>query len=236
MRKDGRKADELRKIYIKKRYQKYADGSCFISFGDTKVLCAATIQETVPPHLVGSGTGWVSAEYSFLPRAGKRRTSRQRSFSAGRTHEIQRLIGRSLRSSVDLSLLGERSVMIDCDVIQADGGTRTTSINGAFIAMSEAFKKMMKLKMINSFPVKDFIAAVSVGIVNGKPLLDLCESEDNDAAVDMNIVMTGSGRFIEIQGTGEEYTFSDMQLRDLIALAKKGISKIVKIEKNAVKK
>ncbi|HAM38381.1 MAG TPA: ribonuclease PH [Elusimicrobia bacterium] len=236
MRIDDRKYDEIRKIKIIRNYQKFADASCLIQCGNTKVLCAATIQNSVPNHLKDSGTGWVSSEYAFLPRAGTQRNSRQRSISAGRTQEIQRLIGRSLRSIVDLSLLGERSILIDCDVIQADGGTRTTSINGAFITLHDALNKMRNEGYIDRIPIKNYIGAISVGIYNGEILLDLCASEDNKASVDMNVVMTDTGRFVEIQGTGEEATFSQKDLERMLKLAKKGISEIIEIQKNVIKK
>jgi len=236
MREDGRKPDQLRNIKIVRNYQKYADGSCLIEFGNTKVLCAASIQDSVPPHLVGTGTGWISAEYSLLPRAGSKRTPRNKSISSGRTHEIQRLIGRALRAVVNLEKLGEKTVFIDCDVIQADGGTRTTSINGAFIALCDALKKMRNAGYIDEIPVRSYVAALSVGIVNGEILLDLCGSEDNRASVDMNVVMTDRGRFVEIQGTGEEATFSAAELNKMLGLAKQGIAAIIKIQKDVIKK
>ncbi|MEW6556247.1 MAG: ribonuclease PH [Elusimicrobiota bacterium] len=236
MRIDGRRNDELRKIKIIRNYQKFADASCLIECGNTKVLCAATIQKTVPPHLKDTGTGWISAEYALLPRAGDQRTSRQRSISAGRTQEIQRLIGRCLRAVTDLPSMGENSVLIDCDVIQADGGTRTTAINGAFITLHDTLNKMKNQQLIEKIPLKKYVAAVSVGIVEKKILLDLCAKEDNDADVDMNIVMTEDGRFVEIQGTGEEATFSNNDLEKMLKLAKKGILEIVKIQKNVIKK
>lgn len=236
MRTDGRKFDELRKFKIIRNYQKFADASCLIQCGNTKVLCAATIQQSVPPHLKDKGTGWISAEYALLPRAGNQRTSRQRSISAGRTQEIQRLIGRCLRAVTDLPSLGERSVLIDCDVIQADGGTRTTAINGAFITLHDALNKMKNQQLIERIPIKKYVAAVSVGIVDRKILLDLCAEEDNEADVDMNIVMTDDGRFVEIQGTGEEATFSENELEKMIELARKGIQEIIKIQKNVIKK
>ncbi|MDD5687954.1 MAG: ribonuclease PH [Elusimicrobia bacterium] len=236
MRLDGRKFDELRKMKIIRNFQKFADASCLIQCGNTRVLCAATIQRSVPPHLKDSGTGWVTAEYSLLPRAGNTRTSRQRSISAGRTQEIQRLIGRSLRAVVDLQSLGEQSVLLDCDVIQADGGTRTTAINGAFITLYDALNKMRNEGLIERIPIKNYIAAVSVGITDDKVLLDLCAKEDNGADVDMNVVMTDTGRFVEIQGTGEEATFSQRDLERMLFVAKKGILEIIKIQKNVIKK
>ncbi|MBI5574514.1 MAG: ribonuclease PH [Elusimicrobia bacterium] len=236
MRIDGRKFDELRKIKITRNYQKFADASCLIQCGNTKVLCAATIQKSVPPHLKDTGTGWISAEYALLPRAGNQRTSRQRSISAGRTQEIQRLIGRCLRAVTDLPSMGEHSILIDCDVIQADGGTRTTAINGAFIVLNDALNKMKNQGLIEKIPLKKYVAAVSVGIVDGKILLDLCAKEDNAADVDMNIVMTDEGKFVEIQGAGEESTFSQNDLEKMLRHAKKGILEIIKIQKNVLKK
>jgi ribonuclease PH len=236
MRLDDRKFDELRKIKIVRNYQKFADASCMIQCGNTKVLCAATIQQSVPPHLKDSGTGWVSAEYALLPRAGSQRNSRQRSISAGRTQEIQRLIGRSLRAVVDLSAMGERSVLIDCDVIQADGGTRTTAINGSFITLHDALNKMRNEGFLDKIPIKNYLAAVSVGIFEDKILLDLCANEDNKASVDMNVVMTNDGKFVEIQGTGEEATFSQKDLEKMLKLAKKGILEIIEIQKDVIEK
>ncbi|MBN1384108.1 MAG: ribonuclease PH [Elusimicrobia bacterium] len=236
MRIDNRNLDELRKIKIIRNYQKFADASCLIQCGNTKIICAATIQQSVPPHLKDTGTGWVTAEYALLPRAGDRRTSRQRTISAGRTQEIQRLIGRCLRAVVDLPAMGEKSILIDCDVVQADGGTRTTSINGAFIALYDALNKMKNTGLIDTIPIKSYVAATSVGIVDDKILLDLCAKEDNKASVDMNVVMTDTGRFVEIQGTGEEATFSQKDLEKMLKLAKDGISEIIKLQKNIIQK
>ncbi|MFH1541214.1 MAG: ribonuclease PH [Elusimicrobiota bacterium] len=236
MRIDGRKFDELRKIKIIRDYQKFADASCLIECGNTKVLCAATIQKSVPPHLKDTGTGWVTAEYALLPRAGNQRTSRQRSISAGRTQEIQRLIGRCLRAVTDLRSMGEQSILIDCDVIQADGGTRTTAINGAFISLYDALNKMKNQGLIKKIPLKKYVAAVSVGIVDGKVILDLCAKEDNGADVDTNIVMTDDNKFVEIQGAGEESTFSQNDLQKMLKLAKKGISEIIEIQKSVIQK
>jgi len=236
MRIDGRKPDELRKIKISRNFQKYADGSCLIEFGNTHVICAASIQDSVPPHLVGTGTGWITAEYALLPRAGTKRTPRSKMISSGRTHEIQRLIGRSLRAVVALEKLGEKTIIIDCDVLQADGGTRTASISGAFVALYEALVKLKKNGKIKEIPVRSYVAAVSAGIVNGEILLDLCGKEDNIASVDMNVVMTDRGEFVEIQGTGEESTFSSSELNKILAAAKDSITEIIKIQKNAIKK
>jgi len=228
MRIDGRKADELRKIRITRNYIKSAEGSVLIQMGDTWVLCTATVENSVPPFLRGKGTGWVTAEYAMLPRSSAQRIQRERSKVGGRTHEIQRLIGRALRSVVDLSALGERSVLIDCDVIQADGGTRTASITGAYIALVDALRHLKKQRLLETIPVTDHLAAVSVGIVEGKPMLDLCYQEDSTADVDMNLVMTGSGRIVEVQGTAEGVPFSKAELAKMLALGEKGIKALVR--------
>src|SRR5512135_1294628 len=208
MRADGRKTDELRKPRITRKYLKTAEGSVLIEMGDTKVICTATVENSVPPFLRGKGTGWVTAEYAMLPRSSGQRIQRERSKVGGRTHEIQRLIGRSLRAVVDMAALGERSVLIDCDVIQADGGTRTASITGAYVALVDALRHLKKQKMIETVPLTDYLAAVSVGIVERKPVLDLCYAEDSEADVDMNLVMTGKGAIVEVQGTAEGEPFS----------------------------
>ena len=228
MRSDGRKADELRKLKVTRNYLKTAEGSVLIEFGDTRVLCTATVENSVPPFLKGKGTGWVTAEYAMLPRSSAQRISRERSKVGGRTHEIQRLIGRSLRSVVDMKALGERTVLIDCDVIQADGGTRTASITGAYIALVDGLRRARKQGMIATIPVTDYLAAISVGIVDGKPVLDLCYAEDSAAEVDMNIVMTGKGKIVEVQGTAEGEPFSKTELNKLIALGEKGIKALIK--------
>lgn len=235
MRIDGRKADELRKVKITRNYIKSAEGSVLIEMGDTKVVCTATVENSVPPFLRGKGTGWVTAEYAMLPRSSAQRIQRERSKVGGRTHEIQRLIGRSLRSVVDMKALGERSVLIDCDVIQADGGTRTASITGAYIALVAALRHVQKQGLITSLPVKDHLAAISVGIVGGKAMLDLCYTEDSGAEVDMNLVMTGSGKIVEVQGTAEGEPFSKAQLGKLLALGEKGINALIKKQKDALK-
>jgi ribonuclease PH len=228
MRIDGRKADELRKIKITRNYIKSAEGSVLIQMGDTWVICTATVENSVPPFLRGKGTGWVTAEYAMLPRSSAQRIQRERAKIGGRTHEIQRLIGRALRSVVDMKALGERSVLIDCDVVQADGGTRTASITGAYIALVDALRHVKKQGMIEQVPVLDHLAAVSVGIVDGKPLLDLCYTEDSGAEVDMNLVMTGKGGIVEIQGTAEGEPFSKAELSKLLALGEKGIKALIK--------
>ena len=228
MRTDGRKADELRKLKITRNYIKSAEGSVLIQMGDTWVICTATVENSVPPFLRGKGTGWVTAEYAMLPRSSAQRIQRERAKIGGRTHEIQRLIGRALRSVVDMKALGERSVLIDCDVVQADGGTRTASITGAYIALVDALRHVKKQGMIASVPVEDHLAAISVGIVDGKPMLDLCYTEDSSAEVDMNLVMTGKGGIVEIQGTAEGEPFSKTELAKLLALGEKGIKALIK--------
>ncbi len=236
MRIDGRKTDELRSIRITRNYLKGVEGSALIEMGNTKVLCAATVQESVPPFLKGKGTGWVTAEYAMLPRSSAQRIARERSKVGGRTHEIQRLIGRSLRAVVDRDRLGERSILIDCDVIQADGGTRTASITGAYIALADAIRYMRKQGMISDEPLLDHLAAVSVGIVGGKPMLDLCYEEDSEAEVDMNLVMTGAGGIVEVQGTAEGEPFSKTQLTKLLALGEKGIKALIRKQRESLGK
>ena len=235
MRIDGRKADELRKLKITRNYIKAAEGSALIEMGDTKVICTATVENSVPPFLRGEGTGWVTAEYAMLPRSSPQRISRERSKVGGRTHEIQRLIGRSLRSVVDMEALGERTVLIDCDVVQADGGTRTASITGAYLALVDALRFIRKKGVINTIPVTDYLAAISVGIVGGKPMLDLCYVEDSTAEVDMNLVMTGEGKIVEVQGTAEGEPFSRAALGKLNALGEKGIAALIKKQKELLK-
>jgi ribonuclease PH len=235
MRIDGRKADELRKLKITRNYIKSAEGSVMIQMGDTWVICTATVENSVPPFLRGKGTGWVTAEYAMLPRSSGQRIQRERSKVGGRTHEIQRLIGRALRSVVDMKALGERSVLIDCDVVQADGGTRTASITGAYIALVDALRDMKKQSLIENVPVLDHLAAVSVGIVEGKPMLDLCYAEDSSAEVDMNLVMTGKGGIVEIQGTAEGEPFSKAELGKLLVLGEKGIKTLIKKQKEVLK-
>jgi len=233
-RSDGRSFDQLRKINIARGFMKNADGSCLIEMGDTKVVCTATVDKFVPMFLKNTGIGWVTAEYGMLPRSVQKRIPRERDKSSGRTMEIQRLIGRSLRNVVNTGKLGERSVIIDCDVVQADGGTRTASIIGGFIAMVEGLHKLAKNGQIGELPVIDYVAAISVGIVKGNPCLDLCFEEDSSADVDMNVVMKGSGEFIEVQGTGEKQSFSQDELILMLGLAKKGISEILEVQKQAL--
>ena len=231
-RADGRGPRDLRPISFQLGVQKWAEGSCLVKFGDTQVLCAATIADRVPPHLRGKGTGWVTAEYSMLPRATAERSDRESAKGriGGRTHEIQRLIGRSLRGVVDLSRLGERTVTVDCDVLQADGGTRTAAITGAYLATRLAIQKLLDAKKLNENPLVDSVAAVSAGVVGGTSLLDLNYVEDKDAEVDANVVMTGRGQFVELQSSGEESTFSQDQLQSLIGLAQKGLKEIAALQ------
>lgn len=231
MRPDGRKNDELRVVRIEKDFIKNADGSVLIKIGNTRVICTASIENKVPPFLKDQKKGWITAEYGMLPRSTPARMLRESTAGrvGGRTHEIQRLIGRSLRAIVDLEALGERTIWIDCDVIEADGGTRTASITGGYLALREAIKKGIAAGMITTNPIKDTVAAISVGIVLGEPRLDLCYAEDSQAEVDMNVVMTGSGKFIEIQGTAEILPFSKENLFQLLSLAEKGIKEILSI-------
>lgn len=236
LRTDGRTPAELRPVKVTRGYLKFAEGSVLIEMGDTKVICAATVEERVPPFLIGKGKGWMTAEYSMLPRSSQKRIQRESSAGkvGGRTHEIQRLIGRSLRAVTDLSALGERTIYIDCDVLQADGGTRTASITGAYIAVYETLEALVKKGVIKSMPLVDSVAAVSVGIVGGHALLDLNYDEDSTAEVDMNIIMTGSGKFVEVQGTAESEPFSKDSLSELISLASKGIMELAAIQKNSL--
>ncbi|MED3645911.1 ribonuclease PH [Halalkalibacterium halodurans] len=237
MRMDERKADELRPISIEINYLHHPEGSVLISIGNTKVICTASLEDRVPPFLRGQGKGWITAEYSMLPRATEQRNMREstRGKVSGRTMEIQRLIGRALRSIIDLDKIGERTVWIDCDVIQADGGTRTTSITGAFVALSLAMEKALANGAIQEWPIDDFLAAVSVGIdPKLGAILDLCYAEDAQAEVDMNVVMTGKGEYVELQGTGEEATFSHNQLLTILALADKGIKQLIEAQRNAL--
>ena len=227
----------MRKVNIKTGFIKYAEGSCLIEFGNTKVICTASLENSVPPFLRGKGSGWITAEYSMLPRSCTRRTPRESSRGkvGGRTHEIQRLIGRSLRSVIDMDLLGERTIWIDCDVIQGDGGTRTASITGAFVALVICLKKMKKEHHIEKLPVKDYVAAVSVGIVDKDLILDLDYEKDSTADVDMNVVMTSKGEFIEIQGTAEGEPFTGAQMKQMVLLAEGGIKKLIAKQKEILK-
>lgn len=236
-RHDNRAGNELRTVTIETDYLIHPEGSVLISVGNTKVICTATIEDRVPPFLRGSGKGWVTAEYSMLPRATGQRTQREatRGKVGGRTMEIQRLIGRALRAVTDLEALGERTIWIDCDVIQADGGTRTASITGAFVAMTIAAEKIVAKHKLKKFPITDFLAATSVGVLGeGKLVLDLDYVEDSSAAVDMNVVMTGAGAFVELQGTGEEATFTREEMNGLVTLAEHGIEQLFAHQKEAL--
>ncbi len=237
MRSDQRSADQLRPVRITPDYLLTAEGSCLIEMGNTRVLCAASLEESVPQFLRGSGKGWITAEYSLLPRATITRTPREisRGRPSGRTQEIQRLIGRSLRAVADLAVLGERTVILDCDVIQADGGTRTAAITGAFVALAQALGRLVEFGLLKSHPVRDYVAAVSVGLVDGAALMDLCYEEDARAQVDMNVVMTGAGRFVEIQATAEQTPFDEEQLGALLAMARRGIAQLIEIQRSLVK-
>jgi len=232
-RLDGRKPQELRTIHIKKNYAKHAHGSCLIEFGDTRVLCTAMVEEGVPPFLKGTGAGWVTAEYGMLPGSCAQRIKRNQ--PSGRVYEIQRLIGRSLRAVVDTALLGERTVKIDCDVLQADGGTRTASITGSFIALALALQKVKKAGLIDVIPLSDFIAAVSVGIVKGQTLVDLDYGEDSSAEVDMNVVMVGCGKLVEVQGTAEGKPFSKAQMDQMLSAAQKAVKALIEIQRKQLK-
>ena len=236
MRPSGRKPDQLRPVRITRRYTRHAEGSVLIEFGDTRVICTASVLERVPPHLKGRQQGWVTAEYGMLPRATNTRTDREaaRGKQSGRTQEIQRLIGRALRSVVDLAQLGERTVHLDCDVIQADGGTRTASITGAFVALHDAVGVLLKKQVLAQSPIRDFVAAVSVGVHQGTPVLDLDYIEDSQCDTDMNVVMTGSGGLVEVQGTAEGVPFSRAETEAMLDLAEKGISELVAAQKAAL--
>ena len=233
MRIDQRLPIQMRPVKVTPEYLLTPEGSALIEVGNTRVLCTASVEESVPPFLRGSGKGWVTAEYSMLPRATSTRTAREvsKGRASGRTMEIQRLIGRSLRSVIDMDALGERSVILDCDVLQADGGTRTAAITGAYIALSGALRKLVKFGTLKKSPIRDFVAATSVGIIGGTAMLDLCYQEDSSAEVDMNVVMTGAGKFVEVQATAEKTAFDDAQLAQLLALARQGIAELVRIQK-----
>ena len=236
MRPSKRAADALRPISLERGISRHAEGSCLVRFGETHVLCLASVGDSVPPWLKGGGRGWVTAEYGMLPRATSERTRREAATGkqSGRTQEIQRLIGRSLRAVTDLTALGERQITVDCDVLQADGGTRTAAITGAWIALYDCVAWMRARKMFSREPLKDHVAAVSCGICKGTPMLDLDYAEDSEAETDMNFVMTGSGGIVEIQGTAEKTPFSEAELAALMALAKKGIARLVELQKLAV--
>ena len=235
-RNGARAVNQLRPVRITRGYTIHAEGSVLIEFGATKVLCTASVEEKVPPHKRGSGEGWVTAEYGMLPRATHTRSDREaaRGKQSGRTQEIQRLIGRSLRAVFDLKALGERTIHLDCDVLQADGGTRTAAITGAFVAAQDAVNQLLAQGKLQVSPIRDHIAAISVGIVQGTPLLDLEYSEDSACDTDMNVVMTGAGNFVEVQGTAEGAAFSRQEMNALLALAEKGISDLVLLQKQAL--
>ena len=236
IRTQGRAADALRPVTLTRQYTKHAEGSVLVAFGDTQVLCTASVEERVPPHKRGSGEGWVTAEYGMLPRATHTRSDREaaRGKQTGRTQEIQRLIGRSLRCVFDLRALGERTITLDCDVLQADGGTRTAAITGAFVAAHDAVSGLLAAGKITASPIRDFVAAMSVGIVEGTPLLDLEYVEDSACDTDMNVVMTGSGGFVELQGTAEGAAFSRAEMDALVGLADQGIRRLVALQKAAL--
>jgi ribonuclease PH len=232
MRADNRRADQMRPVEIQTGYLKTAEGSALITVGNTRVLCAASIEDSVPQFLRGTNKGWVTAEYAMLPRATLKRTPREVSKGrpSGRTYEIQRLIGRSLRAVVDLDVLGERSILVDCDVIQADGGTRTASITGAYVALAVAIRQLLQFGVLKKSPIVDSVAATSVGIVDGEPMIDLDYEEDSRADVDMNLVITGTGKFVEVQATAEHHPFDDAQLSRLIELARGGIRELIELQ------
>lgn len=235
-RTDGRRRDEIRPVNVTRPFIKHADGSVLMEMGDTKVICTASIEEKVPPFLRNKGQGWVTAEYAMLPRATHERTPREasRGKQSGRTLEIQRLVGRALRAVTDMTAMGERTIWIDCDVIQADGGTRTASITGAFIALADAFAKLKDQKIIPAIPLTDYLAAISVGKVGAQSMVDLCYEEDSMAEVDMNLVMTGQGRLVEVQGTAERGTFGKDDLDEFLALGWDGIQRLIKMQKDLV--
>lgn len=235
-RPDGRRPDQLREVRIERHYLQHAEGSVLISMGRTKLICTASVEESVPYFLRNSGQGWVKAEYGMLPRSTKTRTIREsvRGSVGGRTHEIERLIGRALRAITELQALGERTIIIDCDVIQADGGTRTAAITGGFVALYDAVNCLQQRGLVQGEVITDFVAAVSVGLVEGIPLLDLCYDEDSMAEVNMNVAMTGNGRFVEIQGTAEQTPFTYEQMERLITLAQRGISKLIELQRQVL--
>jgi ribonuclease PH len=236
-RVDGRAYDELRQIKIIPGYQSFAEGSALIKLGKTHVLCAVSVEDRVPPFIKGSGTGWITAEYAMLPRATVTRSQRDstQGHVGGRNQEIQRLIGRSLRAVTDMTALGERTLIVDCDVIQADGGTRTAAITGSYVALHLAMEKLMQMGLISSVPLKNAVAATSVGIVNTYMMLDLCYDEDSQAAVDFNIVMTSKGEFVEVQGTAEGKPFNKQTIDDLLSLAEKGIRQLFTVQQDVLK-
>ncbi len=236
VRSDGRARDQIRPVKITRNFNKYAEGSVLMEMGDTKVICTASVEEKVPPFLRDKGQGWVTAEYAMLPRATHDRSPREavKGKQGGRTLEIQRLVGRALRAVVDMTQMGERSIWIDCDVIQADGGTRTASITGSFIALADAFEALRKKGLIKQRPLLDYLAAISVGKIDGQSMVDLAYSEDSAAEVDMNVVMTGEGRFVELQGTAERYSFDKKDFDEFLALGWQGIQQLVAMQKELI--
>lgn len=235
MRIDGRKLDELRPVTLERGFAKFAEGSCLIQMGDTHMLVTATVEDRVPPFMKGQGKGWVTAEYSMLPRSGRQRNQRDANRGPnGRSMEIQRLIGRAMRSIVDVESMGERTITLDCDALRADGGTRTAAITAAYVATYDAMRWMVKQRMINKILLTEPCAAISVGVVRGQEMLDLCYEEDSTASTDMNVVMTGSGKFIEIQGTAEQNPFSAETLGKMLALSKKGILQLIDLQDEAL--
>lgn len=236
MRPSKRAADEMRAVSLERAVARYAEGSCLVKFGNTHVLCTATLEEKGPSWLRGTGKGWVTAEYSMLPRATLERTRREVNAGkpSGRTQEIQRLIGRSLRAVVDLAALGEKQIVLDCDVLQADGGTRTASVTGAWVALHDCLRWMMSRNMLSTMPLRDHVAAISCGIYRGQPVLDLDYAEDSAAGTDANFVLTGTGGIVEIQGTAEQTPFSEADFTSLLGLAKKGIGELVALQKAAI--
>jgi ribonuclease PH len=234
IRHDGRRADQLRPITLTRDYIKHAEGSVLVEFGETKVICAASVEEKVPPFKRGQGAGWITAEYAMLPRSTVTRTPRDVNRAGGRSQEIQRLVGRSLRAIVEMGKLGERTIWVDCDVIQADGGTRTASITGGFIAMADALERLTRGGQLPGLPIRDCVAAVSVGVVGREVVLDLDYIEDSSAQVDMNVVMTGAGEFVELQGTAEQVPFGPERLQEMLALAQSGIRELISLQRQAL--
>ncbi len=234
MRPDGRRLDQLRPIVLTRDFLRHPEGSVLVQFGDTKVICTASVEDRVPQFLKGKGQGWVTAEYAMLPRSTNTRTNRERGGPSGRSQEIQRLVGRSLRAVVDMTKLGERTFWVDCDVIQADGGTRTAAITGSYVALADAIRRVSETAGLPGAPLRDSVAAVSVGVVNGRAVLDLNYLEDSGAEVDMNVVMTGAGAFVEVQGTAEQTPFGRERLNDLLGLAERGIAELVALQRRAL--
>ena len=234
IRRDGRSPEALRPVRLTRHYLRHAEGSVLVEVGETRVICAASVEERVPSFLRGAGQGWVTAEYGMLPRATSTRTAREAGRTGGRTHEIQRLVGRSLRAVVELRKLGERTITVDCDVVHADGGTRTAAITGGFVALADAIHLLRETGRLVQDPGRDLVAATSVGLVAGTPVLDLDYSEDSTAEVDMNVVVTGAGRFVEVQGTAEQTPFDQAQLETLLALARRGIERLLALQRRAL--